>query len=133
MGSIEGFKVTKPVKQEKLRIDLRKHKITTQVNGYRFIDKDTKQAVTYLPAFELSGYGETFEKADEILRFSLKEYFDYLVKLPSGEIQIELAKLGWKKGLFNKEYSKTYVDENGVLQNLNAENDHVERIALTAA
>lgn len=86
-----------------------------------------------MPALDISGYGETLEKAEEILKYTLQEFFIHLLKLTPSKLQIELAKLGWRRGIFNKEYSKTYVDINGELKNLNAENDQVERIALTTA
>lgn len=124
---------SKPVKQERLHIDVKKKKIISQINGYKFVDKDTKQVVVYIPALEISGYGETTEKADEMLKFNLKEYFQYLTTLSTDKIQIELSKLGWRKGIFKKEFSKAYININGELKNLNAENDHVERLALTTA
>jgi len=69
------------IKNEYIRIDSKKGLITGQVLTYRYIDKDTKQFVIYSPSLELTGYGETEKKADEIFKFSLEEYFNDLIKL----------------------------------------------------
>lgn len=134
MGSLTQFAASdKPFNKETFRIDLSKQKIAGNFNALRFIDNDTKQAVIYIPALEISGYGESFEKANEIVKFSVSEFFGYLSKLPQSEIENELHKLGWEKGFFNKQFSKGHVDVNGQRQGLNAENNKVEQIALTAA
>ena len=65
------------------------------MNVYKFIGKDTRQQVIYMPSFELSGYGETFEKAYEMLKFSVNNLFEYTISLPSDEIEKELSKYGW--------------------------------------
>lgn len=128
MGSLTSFVASnKPFDKETFRIDLSKRSFTGNFNALRFIDKDTKRAVIYIPALEISWYWENFEKANEIIRFSVTEFFDYLSTLSQSEIEDELYKLGWKKGFFNKQFSKAYIDVNGQLQNLNAENDKVEQ------
>ena len=118
---------------EELHINLRKRSITATMNAFKFIDKDTKQHVIYLPSFELSGYGDTFEKAQEMLKFSVDNLFDFLINLSASEMQIELSRLGWKKSVFNKDYSWVNADIHGELRSLNAVDDKVEQITLTAA
>jgi hypothetical protein len=119
--------------QESLRVNFGKQHITAKVNAVRFIDKDTKMSVIYIPALELSGYGESFGQAEEMLSFNVSELFTHLVQLSLNKLEAELRDMGWKKSLFNKVYSKASVDMGGVLQNFNAENDTVEPVALTAA
>ncbi len=68
-----------------------------------------------------------------MLRFCIQDFFAYLINLRPDKIQIELSKLGWKRGIFKKEYSKVYVDVNGQIKDLNAENNKVERLTLAAA
>ena len=116
-----------------MRIDIRHGKLNANLQAYRYIDRDTKQVVYFIPSIEISGYGENDIKAEEMLRFSLADFAAHLLGQPREKIHTELASLGWKKGIFNKEYSKAYVDENGELQNLNAEENKVERLTLTAA
>jgi hypothetical protein len=60
--------------------------------------------------------------------------FLHLADLPEVQLQQELRKLGWNRGgIFKKEYSKAYVDGNGELQNLNAVENSIEKLTLTAA
>jgi hypothetical protein len=117
-----------------LSINLRSGKISGVLSGVVFIDKDTKQYISYIPAFDISGYGETKEKAREILKFSLDQLFSHLTDLSQEELQIEMKKLGWNKSrFFNKQFSTAYVDVNGVLQNFNVEANSIQGITLTAA
>lgn len=99
-----------------------------------FQDKDTLQYVYYCPSFEVSGYGETKELAFEMVESSIEDFFEYLLGLSLHKREAELAKLGWKKqSIFNKRYSKAFVDANGELQNFNALDNKVERLTLVAA
>ena len=116
-----------------IRINGNKGKIDGHMWAFKYIDKDTKQAIIYVPSFEISGYGETFDKAENILKFNLDQLFDYLSELSMQEIDTELSKLGWSKGVFSKQYSRVFIDINGELKNLNAEDNKVEIATLTAA
>ena len=127
-----NFKVEKP-RSNSEHIHIGKGKASISITALKFIDKDTKQHVIYLPSFDISGYGETPEKATEMAKFSLIDFFEYLFTLPKDKLQIELAKFGWKRSMFQKDFSKAYIDGNGELQNLNAEDNKVERVTLTAA
>lgn len=122
-----------PVKQESLKVNPKKGNIHLQVNGINFIDKDTKQFIIYIPSLDISSYGETKDKAEEMLKESFDFFCMHLISLSTIEINKQLSALGWQKGFFAKQFSKLYVDENGQLQNFNAENNHIERFALTAA
>lgn len=122
-----------PVKQESLKINSKKGNIHLQVNGINFIDKDTKQFIIYIPSLDISAYGETKNKAEDMLKESFDFFCRHLISLSETEINKQLSALGWQKGFFAKQYSKLYVDESGQLQNFNAENNHIERFALTAA
>ena len=117
---------------------IRVNKAAGRINGYisvlKFVDKDTKQFMIFCPSLDITGYGATGKKAIEMLKFSILEYFEYLIKLPSKQIESELNKLGWKQNrLRHKQYSKAYVDINGELQNFNAVDNKVERLTLHAA
>jgi hypothetical protein len=129
-----NFNRTKePVKHESLKVNPKKGNIHIQVNGINFIDKDTKQFIIYIPSLDISSYGETKNKAEEMLKESFDFFCRHLVSLSTTEINKQLSALGWQKGFFAKQFSKLYVDENGQLQDFNAENNHIERFALTAA
>lgn len=95
------------------------------VVSYR--DKDTRQIVNYVPTLEISGYGEDEQKAEEMVKFAIKDYFQFLIDLPAKKMKSELSSLGWKiNPIKNKEFSHTYVDIRGNLKNFNAVGDKVE-------
>ncbi|MEO5997649.1 MAG: hypothetical protein ABIN89_12995 [Chitinophagaceae bacterium] len=64
-----------------LRIDSKKGKVEGQFDTIKYVDKETMQIVVYIPSVEVSGYGETYEKAAEMLKFNLNEFFEYLTNL----------------------------------------------------
>lgn len=132
MSKLNAVFTKKPLDaQDFIRIHHGKHKIHAGLSVYRYVDKDTKQVVVYIPALEITGYGETVKKAEEMLNFSVQNMFDYWVKLSSKELKKELTELGWKQNVFrSKEYSKAFVDANGELQNF-AVDKKVEKLALT--
>lgn len=109
-------------------------RFTGYINIIRFTDKDTNQIVIYAPALELSGYGETEEKAFSMIKESFNDLFEMLSNLSLSDLNFELSKLGWKKDKYrNKDFSRAYVDEDGNLKNFNAVDNKVERLALVAA
>ena len=63
---------------EQFHINLRKQYIRYRLSAMKFIDKDTKQHVIYIPSLNISSYGETNDKAEEMMRFCLEEYFSFL-------------------------------------------------------
>lgn len=126
----------RPVPNEEIRFKSNRHGVSFSgyINVVRFVDKDTKQYVVYAPSLEISGYGDTVEEAHKILDFNLKELLLHLQHLPKHEAKKTLADLGWvQHRLFNRQFSKAYIDDDGKLKNLNAENDKVEFLSLTAA
>ena len=126
MGNLKSIPIDmSDFKEQTLHINRHHRKIKADLICLQFIDRDTKQNVIYIPSLEISGYGATVEKANKMLEFSVKNYFDYL--LASKDLDKELISLGWKhKKYNNKQYSQSYIDKNGVLQNFNVENNKVE-------
>jgi len=107
-------------------------RIAGTMNGLGFRDADTGQFICYLPSVDISGYGETEEKAIEMAKFSLSEYFSYLMTLSVKKRDSLLFSLGWKhERMKNKEYSKAFVDGGGQLQDFNAVEGKVERLTLS--
>ncbi|WP_417591980.1 type II toxin-antitoxin system HicB family antitoxin [Owenweeksia hongkongensis] len=53
--------------------------------------------IMYLPALNLSAYGDDFKEANEMLKEVLDDYFSALIQLSKEEIDAELHKLGWDK------------------------------------
>ena len=101
--------------------------------GLKFIDKDTNQYVVYIPALELSGYGNTLEKAIEMMEQALDDFCDFLRTLKAPQLKAYLARLGWKHDIFaDKEYSKPFADVDGSLKEFNALDNKVEYMSLAA-
>ena len=133
MHLIDFKKVKGLQKHDSFHINKRKQEITGYVSVIRFIDKDTKQVVVYAPSYDLSSYGKTDEKAIEMLKHALAELYEQFFEMSDAQLAQELRRLGWKKDPFrNKDFSRLTVDENGNLENFNAEEDTVKRFALVA-
>lgn len=96
-----------------------------------YVDKETRQHVAYVPSLEISGYGETKEKAQELLQISIEKFFDFLFSDATTAYD-ELSKLGWKRSWYKKkEFSKAYVDVSGDLKDFAvADTIEVEQIAI---
>jgi hypothetical protein len=79
--------------------------------------KEGEHFVTVSPALLVSGYGSTEEEAKKSFEENLRLFCEDFMKLNPTQRESELFKLGFAKVKFhNKDYSKAYVDENGVLQ-----------------
>lgn len=121
-------------KPQTLRIDRLKSKVKGIIQAFSYIDRDTKQYVSYIPGLQLSGYGETEGKAVEMLKFAAEDYFKHLLAMPLDEMAKELSELGWTRSrFFPKEFSTAHVDERGILSGINAEGDRVKSFSLAAA
>ena len=93
----------------------------------KYRDKDTRQIVIYIPSFEVSGYGATDKKAEEMLKNAINDFFEYLLNLSPSKMQAELTTLGWNHSkIRTKDYSKAYVGVDGKLKDFNAVADKVE-------
>lgn len=79
--------------------------------------KEGEHYIAVSPSILVSGYGNSKEEAQLSFQENLELFCQDLMKLTSEQREIELIKLGFSKVKFhNKNYSKSYVDENGVLQ-----------------
>jgi hypothetical protein len=123
-----------PAQKESFHININKGTITAFIMSYSFLDKDTNLFVEVVPALQISGYGETREQANVMLKEAINEFNDYMLALNHDKVEAELRRLGWKKSVFkNKQYSKTYVDVNGELQNFNAVENSIQSKFLQVA
>lgn len=107
-------------------------KIKASLTIHKFVDNETKQFICFLPALDITSYGETEEKAQDMLKSCIDDVFEHLTSLSPKALKIELSKMGWKQRIFKKEFSKAYVDINGDLKNFNTSHSKVERLLLTA-
>ncbi len=75
--------------------------------------------VCYSESLNTSGYGNTEKEAQDSFSHNFEVFCESLLELKSSQQQKELKTLGWEQKKFaKKQFSKAYVDENGVLQNL---------------
>ena len=80
--------------------------------------KEGEYFVSLAPSINVSGYGKTIQEAEESFDENMHVFMDDLLKLPKGKREEEIFKLGFKKEPFkNKNFSKAYIDENGILNN----------------
>lgn len=75
--------------------------------------------VSIVPSLMVSGYGSTPEEATESLDVNMEAFCEDFMNLPAEQRKLELVKLGFAQVPYHsKNYSKLYVDENGLLQGL---------------
>lgn len=88
------------------------------IGGVRISGKEDGYYVIVMPSFQISGYGITEEEAKQSFEHNFRLFCHDLVSLSRHDIENELAKLGFKKEILkNKNFSKVYIDGNGILQN----------------
>lgn len=81
--------------------------------------KDGEHFVSIIPSLMISGYGETEEEAFISLDENVETFCEDFLKLDLNDRQAELRKLGFSQVKYHrKNFSKLYVDENGLLQDL---------------
>tara|TARA_R110002072_G_scaffold262818_3_gene421693 strand:+ start:2816 stop:3208 length:393 start_codon:yes stop_codon:yes gene_type:complete len=75
--------------------------------------------VFYSPSLEVSGYGKTKSIAEKSFNHNMKQFCDDLHELKQSEQRKVLRQLGWRQQKYaTKQFSKAYVDNDGILQNL---------------
>jgi hypothetical protein len=81
--------------------------------------KDGDFFVVISPSLLVSGYGEDLEIAFNSFKENLELFCHDLMALSIDKRDLEIRKLGFNKEKYRtKNFSKAYVDENGVLQGL---------------
>ncbi len=81
--------------------------------------KDGEHFVSIIPSLMISGYGSTEQEAMDSLDENMETFCDDLMKLNIEQRKSELIKLGFSQVPYHtKNFSKLYVDENGLLQGL---------------
>lgn len=81
--------------------------------------KEGEHFVSIIPSLMISGYGATEQEAIESLDENVETFCEDFVKLSLEQRKAELIKLGFKPVPFHrKNFSKLFVDENGLLQGL---------------
>lgn len=79
--------------------------------------KEGDYFVVVSPSLDVSGYGKTKEMAQESFKENIKTFCEDLFKLSKEDRDKELFQMGFhREALKNKNFSKSFVDENGVLK-----------------
>lgn len=94
-----------------------KRSISMSVTTYELISKEDQDIILYIPTLKLFGKANTLELAKDNLDEAATKFLRKLLRLPFPRIIIELKNLGWEQNKYHKRnFSKTYIDEDGVLQ-----------------
>lgn len=110
------------ISTETLHINQKKKVINMALKQFQF--KDGATHILYAPALNFSAYGETQEKAMEMMKDIIHDYFDSLISLKPEELEIELSKYGWHRSIFRKKFeNKVHVDIQGILRNFELPSD----------
>ena len=106
--------------KENLKIDF-KHKRGKGI--FRILEfQDHGHHIVYIPALNLSAYGDTPEDAKEMMGdVVLEDFFENLFDQPESVVFEFLKNLGWTKStIYPKELSNdVHVDTDGILKNFN--------------
>jgi hypothetical protein len=115
------IKETIRIKQGKIRINV----ITAS-------GKDGEHFIVVTPSLLVSGYGNTSEEAQQSFKHNMVLFCKDLLALNHDVRDAELRKLGFvQEKLATKNFSKAYVDENGVLQGLEPNTKKVSMLEAT--
>ena len=120
---------TGPVKKEKLRLG------PSSIEGilHVYSGQQGDHMVSIIPSLNVSGYGNTERDAFESLKENLHTLFEDLFSVNDVLRRSELRSLGWvNDNIFKRRLSRSFVDENGVLQHFDHP-DQVKKSILTAA
>jgi len=89
--------------------------------------------VSVIPSLNVSGYGKTEQESVEDLNYNSNLFCDDLFSVSEEQRRGELNRLGWViNKIYKKRYSKSFVDENGILQNFDFP-EKVKRTLLATA
>ena len=81
--------------------------------------KDGEYFVSIVPCLMISGYGSTEQEAMDSLDENMETFCEDFMRLTQDKRKLELIKLGFSQVSYHtKNFSKLYVDENGLLQGL---------------
>ena len=115
MPKLTKTSLENPSKEDTLRI--KGHILT--VEGTVISGKDGDYFVSIVPSLMISGYGSTEQEATDSLDENMETFCEDFMKLNHEQRKSELIKLGFAPVPFHsKNFSKLYIDENGLLQGL---------------
>ena len=94
-----------------------KRGVNIHLTIYSGKDTETGSYVAFIPSLSISGYGNTEEEAEIMLKESAKDYLNSLGDLTPKNRNIELVNNGWKKSQHKTKEFRPFVDSEGILRN----------------
>lgn len=92
---------------------------TLAVNATVFCGKEGEYFISIIPSLMISGYGTTEQEAMDSLDENMETFCEDFIKLNQEQKLLELTKFGFSQISYqSKNFSKLYVNENGLLQGL---------------
>jgi len=93
---ITNLKVTdlSEIITEELRISAKQTHL--RINLMQFVDKDTNQIVLFSPSMDVTAYGETEDKAREMMKITIDDLCVDLMNMSSKHREKALREMGWK-------------------------------------
>ena len=120
-----------PYKDQQEIFRIKGNKISFGVVTY--LGREGDAFIVYSPSFEVSGYGNSKEEAEASFNLNITLFCKDLYTQPIKTRDSILKDLGWSRAKFHtKNYSKAYIDNDGVLQNFDAgtvERKYLEAVA----
>lgn len=115
MKLIEKKRISSNYEKEEIRLS----KTTFSLKFNAINGKEGDFWIQVAPSINVSGYGNTPKEAEESFEENMNLFADDLFAVKLSERLLYLQKLGWEREKYhNKNLSKAFVDENGILQNL---------------
>lgn len=93
------------MREEFIKVDYKKKSIKAHLNGVGFKEGDFH--IIYLASLNISGYGETTEEANELIKATLKDFCTNLFTNSEAKVYSILIDLGWKRNRFFKKKLET--------------------------
>ncbi len=105
--------------QQEIKINIKRQTVTGKLTLFSFVDNGYH--IAYVPALNLTGYGDSIDEANALIDVVMEDYWKSLFSLSEKKVLEELKKLGWKRNpLYNKDfYTEAHVDKEGILRNFN--------------
>lgn len=115
MNTIKSNFIDFPYDVEQLKVA--KGAISVRVNVVT--GKEGEFWVCISPSINVSGYGKNIEEAKTSFNENIDTFCEDLNSLPIVQKRIILKEMGWEQRKYlKKQFSKAFVDEDGILQNL---------------
>lgn len=97
-------------------------KVTSNALKFRinvYSGEENGYFICIAPSVNVSAYGATLEEAKKEFDFAINVFADDIISLSSAQRTLALKKIGWQQqAIFKKQFSRAYVDEDGILKNL---------------